>query len=90
MSTDITYVLGSERVTQTTKAEDRRLVVVLCLHAICPQGFGTHAQRSGSFLAILYSQDSLQPFSRWITALCALRPSGKSKRSSFLRVYSHD
>ena len=39
---------------------------------------------------LCYSKDSLQPLSRWITALRALRPSGQSKRSSFLRVHSHD
>ena len=39
---------------------------------------------------LYYSQDSLHLFSRWITALCALRPSVKSKRSSFLKVYRHD
>ena len=147
--------------------ENRRVDMILCLHVIFPQGYGTHAQRSGIFLAIylakrsqhadatcrnivgrnmlrafdhrvamccnmlgvvvsnlkmvkfetttpnmsqnggqthatcfaqqccdllrwhvaivwrgLYSQDSLHPFYRWITALHALRPSVKRKRSS--------
>ena len=33
--------------------------------------------------------DSLQSFSRWITALLGLRPSVKSKWSSFLSVYRY-
>ena len=41
-------------------------------------------------LVVVWLYYSLHLFSRWITALCALRPSVKSKRSSFLRVYSHD
>ena len=40
-------------VNRATKAEDRRVAMILCLHATCPQGYGTHSQRSGSCLAIL-------------------------------------
>ena len=80
--------------------------MILCLHAICPQNSGKkvaklnkcnkcnkgmgHVHKDLGVVWLCYSQDSLQPFSRWITALRALRPSGKSKWSSFLRVNSHD
>ena len=63
--------------------------MILCLHAIFPKGMG-HMDKDLGVVWLYYSQDSLQPFSSWITALCALRPSVKSKRSRFLRVYSHD
>ena len=33
--------------------ENRRVDMILCVHVIFPQGQGTHAQRSGSCLAIL-------------------------------------
>ena len=49
-----------------------------------------HMHKDLGVVWLYYSQDSLHLFSTWITALCALRPSVKSKRSSFLRVYSHD
>ena len=39
---------------------------------------------------LYYSQDSLHLFTRWITVLCALRPSVQSKRASSLSVYSRD
>ena len=32
--------------------ENQRVDMLLCLHVIFPQGYGTHAQRSGSCLAI--------------------------------------
>ena len=54
-----------------------------------PKGTG-HMHKDLGVVWLYYSQDSLQPFSSWITALRTLRPSVKSKRLSFLRVYSHD
>ena len=49
-----------------------------------------HMHKDLGVVWLYSSQDSLHLFSRWVTALGALRPSVKSKRSSFLRVYSHD
>ena len=69
--------------------ENLRVNMILCLHVIFPQGYENMHKDLGVVL-LYYSQDSLHPFSRWITALHALRPSVKSNRTSFLRVYSHD
>ena len=76
---------------QDMKAEDRRVAMILCLHAtvFVPKGMG-HMRKDLGVVWLYYSQDSQLPFSRWITALRALRPSVKSKRSSFLRGYNHD
>ena len=54
-----------------------------------PKGTG-HMDKDLGVVWLYYSLDSLQPFSRWITALRALRASEKSKKSRFPRVYSHD
>ena len=54
-----------------------------------PKGTG-HEHKNLGVVLLYYFQDSLHLFSRWITALRALRPSVKSKRSSFLKVYSYD
>ena len=52
-----------------------------------PKGAG-HIHKDLGIVWLYYSQESLHPFSRWITALHALRPSVKVKGQ--VRVYSHD
>ena len=59
-------------------------------NAICPQGYTGHIHKDLGVVWLYYSKDSLKPFSRWITALRALKPSVKRKRSSFRIVCSHD
>ena len=46
--TVVIYILN-----QDTMDKNRRVNIILCVHVIFPQGYGTHAQRSGSCLAIL-------------------------------------
>ena len=61
-----------------------------CVHMLfVPKGTG-HMDKDLGVVLLYYSQDSLLPFSRWISAPLALKASEKSKRSSFPKVYSND
>ena len=58
--------------------ENRRVDMILRLRDFFPKDTG-HMHKDLGVVWLYYSQDSLHLFSRWITALCALRPSVKKK-----------